>query len=147
MQGEIQTSSGHRRMTESDPQPTKAGLKSRNAAPPAMLRCAILSGSMGGIGSETARVHHAARRHGGRVAARGARAAASIAGDRNFGRSIARDVWAVIYAIGGTEVALAAKGATQIIPIVITIGGDPVKAGIAGPIRQRSLARLRGRTA
>jgi len=56
LQGEIQTSSGHRRMTESDPQPTKAGLKSRNAAPPAMLRCAILSGSTGGIGSETARV-------------------------------------------------------------------------------------------
>ena len=31
-------------------------MKSRNAAPPAMLRCAILSGSTGGIGSETARV-------------------------------------------------------------------------------------------
>src|SRR5262244_4176640 len=40
---------------------------------------------------------------------------------------------ALIYAVGGTEVALAAKGATQIIPIVITIGGDPVNAGIAGP--------------
>ena len=42
---------------------------------PAVPRCAILSvGSTGGTGSETARVHLAARRRGG-VAARGARAA------------------------------------------------------------------------
>ena len=42
---------------------------------PAVLRCAILRPSTGGSGSETARVHHAARRRGGRVAAGGARAA------------------------------------------------------------------------
>src|SRR5262249_3333241 len=41
----------------------------------------FLSGSTGGTGSETPRVHHAARRRGS-VAARGARAAAGDAGDR-----------------------------------------------------------------
>ena len=44
-------------------------------------RCAILSvGSTGASGSETARLHHAARRRG-RVADRGARAAAGDARD------------------------------------------------------------------
>src|SRR5262249_62144802 len=70
----------HRRMTESDPNPTWAGSKSRSAA---VLRCAILSvGSTGGAGSElasiendeTTRIYHAHRQRCG-VAARRARAA------------------------------------------------------------------------
>ena len=43
-----------------------------------------------GPSNETARVHHAARRRGGGVAARGARAAAGDAGDRVSPQHVAR---------------------------------------------------------
>src|SRR5262249_31082571 len=75
--GPKRTLSRHRRMTGRDPELTSPGSKSRSAAPSAGPRCAILSvGSTGTLGSETAQVHHAARRRGGGMAARGARAAA-----------------------------------------------------------------------
>jgi hypothetical protein len=55
-----------------DPEPTWSDRNLAAQHSPAALRCAILSiGGTGGAGSETARVHLAARR-GGRVAARSA---------------------------------------------------------------------------
>src|SRR5262249_61423240 len=54
---------------------------------PAVLRCAILSvGSTEASGSEAARVHHAARQRGGRVAAGGTRAATGKATDSRVSR-------------------------------------------------------------
>src|SRR6516162_3906969 len=58
----------------------------------AVPRCAILSvRSTGGTGSETARVHHAARRRGRRLAARGARAAGRAHAPRRILASIHRE--------------------------------------------------------
>jgi hypothetical protein len=47
-----------------------------------------LSGARETLGSETARVHHSARRRGGDMANRGAGAAGGDAGDRHFERAI-----------------------------------------------------------
>src|SRR5262245_63109282 len=63
-----------------DPQPTKAPSKSRSAV--GLPQWYLALRSTGEIAGETARFHHAARRRGGGVATRGARAAARDAGDR-----------------------------------------------------------------
>src|SRR5262245_18422609 len=63
-------------------------LKSRRAVAPSQWY--LPAGSTGDTAIETARVHHAARWRGGRVGARGARAAAADAGHRLLQRPIAR---------------------------------------------------------
>src|SRR5262245_38686823 len=69
-----------------DPKRTKAPSKSRSAV--SLPQCYLPLRSTGEIAGETARVHHAARRRGSCVAARGARAAASSADDRVSQRRI-----------------------------------------------------------
>src|SRR5262245_21610337 len=75
---EERSGSGHQRNDRFDPgadiSQVKIPHRSRSPVPPTYANLSV--GSTGGIGSETARAHQAARRRGGRVAARGARAAA-----------------------------------------------------------------------
>jgi putative ABC transport system substrate-binding protein len=49
---------------------------------------------------------------------------------------LARKNVSVLYVAGGTAAVLAAKSATQTIPIVFVVGGDPVKAGIVKALSQ-----------
>jgi putative tryptophan/tyrosine transport system substrate-binding protein len=49
-----------------------------------------------------------------------------------FAQSLVKEKVAVIVAVGGVPSAAAAKRATSIIPIVFSVGPDPVKAGLVG---------------
>src|SRR5262245_61653640 len=77
-----------------DPEPTLTGLKCRSAAVfrPAEVLVSFPSEAREALSSETARVHHPARRRGGCVAARGAGAAAGDAGDRISKCRVTRNV-------------------------------------------------------
>src|SRR5215472_3738352 len=70
--------SSHRRMSASDPKRTSTRLKSRSAV--GLPQWYLPVGSTGDTAIETARVHHAARQCGDRVAGRGAHAAGGDAG-------------------------------------------------------------------
>src|SRR5215467_3013789 len=79
---EERSGSGHQRNDRFDPgadiSQVKIPHRSRSPVPPTYANLSV--GSTGGIGSETARLHHAARRRGSGVAARGTRAAGGDAG-------------------------------------------------------------------
>jgi putative ABC transport system substrate-binding protein len=49
-----------------------------------------------------------------------------------FAKSFVKEKVAVIVAVGGVPSATAAKQATSVIPIVFSVGPDPVKAGLVG---------------
>src|SRR5215510_1986084 len=73
---------GRSELSAFDPTATRAGFKCRSAAVSCRTEVCYLSvRSTGGTDSETARVHHAARR-GGNMATRGAGAAGGDASDR-----------------------------------------------------------------